>query len=93
MQKYSLKPIPATKNHNFEQGKCLATQKEGRRKREEERGKSEERRVQSAEGREERREGRGESAECRVERRARPKLQFSHKAATPWSQSLLAQEF
>lgn len=59
MQKYSLKPIPATKNHNFEQGKCLATQKEGRRKRREgrgkgaeERGESEERRVQSAEGRE-----------------------------------------
>ena len=61
MQKYSLKPIPATKNHNFEQGKCLATQKEGRRKRREGRGEREEERVQ-------RRECRGESAECRVQR-------------------------
>ena len=99
MQKYSLKTIPATKNHNFEQGKCLATQKEGRRKRREGRGEREEERVQrrGREGGEERRgkreEGRVQSEGCRVERRARPKLQFSHKAATPWSQSLLAQEF
>ena len=51
MQKYSLKPIPATKNHNFEQGKCLATQKEGRRKRREGRVKRGECRVQRGERR------------------------------------------
>ena len=68
MQKYSLKPIPATKNHNFEQGKCLATQKEGRRKRREGRGEREEERVQRREGRVKRGECREESAECRGER-------------------------